>query len=136
MKALTVSQPFASMIADGEKRVENRIWSTNYRGPLAIHAGTGSQYLAPRQLGLYPMGCVVATCELIACVERIVVRRFQETPHAIPDFRDLAWTEEDVTGLLDDKHTEGPWLWVLANVRKLSEPVSATGKRGLWEWVE
>lgn len=41
MKALTISQPYASLIARGEKFVENRRWPTPYRGPLAIHAGKG-----------------------------------------------------------------------------------------------
>lgn len=39
MKALTLHQPWASLIAVGAKRIETRSWSTTYRGPLAIHAG-------------------------------------------------------------------------------------------------
>lgn len=39
MKALTLHQPWASLIALGHKRIETRSWSTPYRGPLAIHAG-------------------------------------------------------------------------------------------------
>lgn len=38
MKALTLHQPWASLIAIGAKRIETRSWSTSYRGPLAIHA--------------------------------------------------------------------------------------------------
>lgn len=38
MKALTVHQPWASLIAAGVKRIETRSWSTKHRGPLAIHA--------------------------------------------------------------------------------------------------
>lgn len=40
MRALTVRQPWAWLIFHG-KDVENREWSTNYRGPLAIHAASG-----------------------------------------------------------------------------------------------
>ncbi|HHY88739.1 MAG TPA: ASCH domain-containing protein, partial [Chloroflexi bacterium] len=39
MKALSVRQPWAWLIAQGYKTVENRTWATNYRGPLLIHAG-------------------------------------------------------------------------------------------------
>jgi len=39
MKAITIQQPWAEMIARGLKRVENRTWRTSHRGPLAIHAG-------------------------------------------------------------------------------------------------
>lgn len=39
MKALTIHQPWASLIAYGFKRFETRGWRTNYRGLVAIHAG-------------------------------------------------------------------------------------------------
>lgn len=39
MKALTIRQPWASLIAEGVKTIETRSWSTKYRGPIAIHAG-------------------------------------------------------------------------------------------------
>jgi len=42
MKALTIRQPWASLIAAGVKTIETRSWSTRYRGPLAIHAGKAS----------------------------------------------------------------------------------------------
>lgn len=38
MKALTLWQPWASLVAHRIKTIETRSWSTNYRGPLAIHA--------------------------------------------------------------------------------------------------
>lgn len=38
MKALTVRQPWATLIAIGAKTIETRSWSTMYRGELAIHA--------------------------------------------------------------------------------------------------
>lgn len=37
-KALTLWQPWASLVALGVKTIETRSWSTAYRGPLAIHA--------------------------------------------------------------------------------------------------
>jgi len=38
MKALTLTQPWATLVAIGAKKIETRSWSTPYRGPLAIHA--------------------------------------------------------------------------------------------------
>jgi len=38
MKALTLWQPWASLVATGAKRIETRSCVTKYRGPLAIHA--------------------------------------------------------------------------------------------------
>jgi hypothetical protein len=39
MKALTVRQPWATMIAKGIKTREYRSWNPSYRGPLLICAG-------------------------------------------------------------------------------------------------
>jgi hypothetical protein len=39
MKALTILQPWAWLIVQGGKNIENRTWSTGHRGPLLIHAG-------------------------------------------------------------------------------------------------
>lgn len=39
MKALSVWEPWASLLAHGIKHIETRSWSTPYRGPLLIHAG-------------------------------------------------------------------------------------------------
>jgi hypothetical protein len=39
MKCFTVHQPWATLLALGEKRFETRSWQTHYTGPVAIHAG-------------------------------------------------------------------------------------------------
>ena len=38
MKALTIWQPWASLLVSGQKKYETRSWATAYRGPIAIHA--------------------------------------------------------------------------------------------------
>lgn len=83
MRALTLWQPWASLVASGAKTIETRSWSTRYRGPLAIHAAkepyrgawSGDLLRAledlcgienyPRAL---PLGAVVAICELVDVV--------------------------------------------------------------------
>lgn len=42
MKAITIWQPWASLLACGGKRFETRSWATSYRGPIAIHAAAPS----------------------------------------------------------------------------------------------
>jgi len=39
VKALSIRQPWAWLIVSGHKDVENREWSTNFRGRVLIHAG-------------------------------------------------------------------------------------------------
>lgn len=38
MKAISLWQPWATLISTGDKTWETRSWATTYRGPLAIHA--------------------------------------------------------------------------------------------------
>jgi hypothetical protein len=41
LKALTMTQPWASLLVAGANRIETRSWNTRYRGPVAIHAAAG-----------------------------------------------------------------------------------------------
>lgn len=38
MKVLSIKPPWADLILDGIKDIENRTWKTSYRGPLLIHS--------------------------------------------------------------------------------------------------
>lgn len=132
MLALSLTQPFATLVAIGAKRIETRGWKTSYRGELAIHASKGypkwarelardatfaraltaGGYDFPHEL---PLGVVVATCELTVCVptDQMFLPK-EEAPFG--DF------------------SSGRYAWFLADVRPLKEPVPARGALGLWKW--
>lgn len=38
IRTISLHQPWATLVAIGAKRIETRSWSTDYRGPLVIHA--------------------------------------------------------------------------------------------------
>lgn len=130
MKALTLTQPWASLVAIGAKGWETRSWGTSYRGPLAIHAG-GSfpawardfheemaevyEQIAGRPL---PRGAIVATCRLVEVVR-------------IPLTHPFAPSEcEDRLG----DWSPGRFAWRLEDVVPRDPPVLAKGALGLWEW--
>ena len=133
MKALTIQQPYASLIADGEKWVENRGWYTTYRGPLAIHAGKGTRYLNARELVAYPTSAVIAIANLVACVDLKIIRVNRAHWYVVALLKRQGISVRD---FLTHEHTEGPFCLILQDVRKLVMPVPAVGKQGLWEWVE
>ena len=132
LPALTISQPFADLIASGEKWVENRSWATKYRGWLAIHAGRGAQFLTRRQLEKVATGAVVAVAHLVACVDVLAMKRGQ----AFPELYDYAIDGRRLSeaAVLNHRHTQGRIAWVLGGVRQLREPCPARGARGLWQW--
>ena len=135
MKALTLTQPWASLVILGGKRWETRGWSTAYRGPLAIHAAKGwtrddIEFAVDLQVrgilpvdpespawALQPMprGAVLGTVELLS------VHR-SEQMHPSPLEAELG------------DYSPGRWVWVLANPMPFPEPIPARGALGLWEW--
>lgn len=125
MRAVTICQPYASLIATGQKRVENRSWPVKFRGGIAIHAGRSRQWLHSWD-GLIPdplpFGAVIARANLVACLPIDEIRR------GLHD-RQFPWLREH-------EHTEGPWCWVLDGVRAFPEPIPASGAQGIWFWNE
>lgn len=130
MKALTISQPFASLIASGEKWIENRTWETLYRGELAIHAGKGTQYLSNRLIraGQYPTGAIIATAVLVACVHvsQVVLMDNSDRRKTLVPGTTRNWSE-----VARHSHCVGPFCWILQSVQ-LVDPVVVSGKQGLW----
>jgi hypothetical protein len=130
MKVLTISQPYATLIAVGEKFVENRTWECFYRGPLLIHAGKGTQYLTAKMMKQrnLPTGCIVAACRMIACV---YVPSLKGRIAARMPLRDLPLAR--MIEIANHQHTEGPFAFVLSEVQKLTQPVQCSGSQGLWK---
>lgn len=127
MKALSLHQPWASLVAVGAKRVETRSWRTHHRGRVAIHAARfpGLLHLAREEpfaaalRGIeLPLGVVLATARLVDCVPTVcgLSRSLTAVEHAFGDY------------------SEGRWAWLLEDVEPLATPVPARGYPGLWEW--
>lgn len=136
MKALTIWQPWASAIMAGVKRVENRTWSTDYRGPLAIHAG---RRFDPEGLDvLEAVGINAQVFEhaprgaLLGAVDLVDVVRY---PSPGPKQQSLPgdFDQPDPYRLEAYPLATGPYCWILRNPRPLPKPIPCPGRRGLWE---
>ena len=127
MKALTLRQPWASLVAVGAKRWETRSWATGHRGQLAIHAAahwrpeTAADIPWARALAIrpdewerLPRGAVIAIAEITACLPAELVD--PGAPESL--FGDF---------------TPGRWAWRLEGVRVLAPPLPARGRLGLWD---
>lgn len=69
MKAISIKQPYASLIADGVKTIELRTWQTTYRGPLLIVSSASPAGLVmplpdDRYMAL-PAGRMLAVVDLV-----------------------------------------------------------------------
>ena len=142
MKALTLTQPWATLVAIGAKRIETRSWRTAYRGPLAIHAAkswprealafASSQacseaFKSRGAMYWFARGSVVATCNLVECLP---MQASGCLPGIFDDCPELDTPEERAFG----DYSAGRWAWILEEVKSLDHPIPAKGALGLWEW--
>lgn len=80
MKALSIKQPWAWLIVNGYKDIENRAWKTNYRGPILVHASKSidleafhlfsTDYEDMPKLHNLPVGGIVGETTIVDCVDK------------------------------------------------------------------
>ena len=128
VKALTLTQPWATLVITGRKRFETRSWRTDYRGQLAIHAAKGMPGWAAevaREFGLdpttLPRGVVLGTAYLTA------TSRTEEVREA------LRWADDHLELAAGD-YDDDRWAWQFVMPLALAKPIPARGALGLWEW--
>lgn len=92
MKCLTIKQPWADLIINGYKDIENRSFRFNYEGPLSIHAGKsfdhrGYQFIWDRFKDIYlgPKDHYL-TGHIIGQVEVVDVVSEHESPWFFGDY--------------------------------------------------
>ena len=154
MRALTIQQPYAELVAQGVKSVENRAWkppAAQIGERIAIHAG---QKLAfdYRERHMWPggvhvrlrairddlpepsalaYGAVIATARLAGWVAgprhddaRFVGRHVQAYEGV---------SLERATEIAASEWWMGPIGWVLEDVVRISPPSTCKGRLGLWD---
>lgn len=155
MKALSIKQPWASLIAHGIKDIENRTWKTKFRGTIYIHASAkkvdvdfsteqismmlGTELLPDFQFGFvnekFIVSAIIGEVDIIDCVIN----------------HPSIWAEKSLTiytkPLIKDKNLRGCnealkmynenkpiYNWVLANAKLYDKPIlNVKGKLSFWE---
>ena len=136
MRARTVPQPLASLIAIGAKKLDCWPWPTSYRGLIAIHAASRlSQH--GHEFSLWPpihkvlAGAGLADPEALPLGEIVGIVNVTETRQLhLADLASIpAWERQ-----LGD-YKVGSWLVSFGgDVHRAPRPIPAVGQRGLWEW--
>lgn len=118
MKALSIQQPWAWLIVHGYKDVENRVWHSNYRGPLLIHAPKkwdqkGYEFVIEKmdlwvpEKERHDFGALVGSVEMVDCV----------------DDDTSAWFF-------------GPWGYLFINPEVFEKPIAYRGQLGFFDVAE
>ena len=161
MKALTLYQPWASLIAWGFKTMETRSWrppyAFNFGDRIAIHAAASKPFgLEPKSKGKeqkiethakdlwlplqdtlgidLPLGAVVATARLVEA--KMVVQSEDENGVVLVSYdRNQMFVDSVQTDPYGD-FTEGRWLWFLKDIVQVEPPVKVRGFQKLWTLPE
>ena len=125
MKALTIKQPWASLIVNKYKLYEFRSWKTNYRGKILIHAGLSTDKKYINLLSDYNLdyinGAIIGEADIVDCI--LVDEKFSKNLNSL---NKLVY-HHDYTGL---------YAWQLDNIKLYKEPFYIKGKLGLWNYEE
>jgi hypothetical protein len=138
-KALTLTQPWATLVMLGEKRIETRPVRFKHRGTLFIHASRqidGDAYHDPVFRAALDRHGVeeLSLGKVLGSVEVIDSCNFTEDvfPTCMPAHWWNACAGDDEQRLGDFRAGRGGLL--LANPRQLATPIAARGMNGLWNW--
>lgn len=152
MKALSIKQPWASLIAHGIKDVENRTWKTNFRGRIYIHSTKDVIYwknalslnqidqvrienyellagIVRRNLKVIPTSAIIGEVDIVDCVinyDSIWAEKMKTQPC------------EHVEGLdIISKGQKYIYNWILANPVLYEEPIlNVKGKLSFWNFEQ
>ncbi|WP_409029423.1 ASCH domain-containing protein [Gracilimonas sediminicola] len=150
MKAISLWQPWASLMQTGAKQVETRSWSTNYRGPLLICSakkGLSKADLKEQMTyfsfieGLFPLvrnefKILGKTTSLEARDKEIEVLPFGKAL-CVVDLINVVPVEQvraadySMNEVFFGDYSEGRYAWITKNRRPI-KPVPITGRQGLF----
>ena len=129
MKAISLWQPCASLMAAGIKTIETRSWSTSYRGPLLICAAKHTEW----DTFLYRH--VKTSPEIVAFLKSHAGGYPEGVALAVVDLYDVNRTEATFPTTLEralGKYTPQRFAWLTRNCRPLAKPIPVRGRQRLF----
>lgn len=130
IKVLTVKQPWAHLIVDNIKDVENRTWQTKYRGELYIHTSKNS-------FDFWALDYIKNIDNLLYqyVVDYFGVRNNKITKH-MEQFGSIIG-KTNIINILDNSYSvwamEDSFHWMLKNSSRIN-PIPCKGKLNIWEY--
>ena len=123
--ALSIQQPWAWLIVNGHKKIENRKWRTNFRGQVAIHAGQKIDYDAAINLqqGIHPV-----------TLEDFSINTFQYAGKGTSGIVGVAEIVDCVEES-EDEFFVGKYGFVIANARPI-EFIPCKGALSFFKWKD
>jgi hypothetical protein len=154
MKILTLTEYWASLMANGFKRVETRSWGTDYRGPILNHAAKGFPREVRQMITREPFKSKLAECLPPILNSSDVLPGRVLSRHDLVDVVPTRWlVESDEAAAKDYRYdlglgsiaaggtrqfeiefgdySDGRWAWITRNLRRAAKPFPFKGALGL-----
>jgi len=126
MKAITIKQPFASLIIEGYKKYEFRTWKTNFRGKILIHAGLGKDEKNVQRFKylniVFPYGAIIGEAQITDCIE-------------VTDELIDKLTNED-SEVYKESGYGAKYAFKIENIKKYANPIPCKGALSFWTYNE
>lgn len=131
MKVLSLTEPYATLIKLGKKKIETRSFKTNYRGELYIHASSTKipkEWKNNKELmelvdgNDLNFGYIILKCKLVDCV------------YMDEEFLDKI--KKDKLEFICGDYRLQRYAWILEDIEVLDKPIFAKGKLGIWNYEE
>ena len=121
MKAITIKEPWASLIVQGFKKYEFRSWKTNYRGKVLIHAGLSKENIDDfNEYNLdISSGEIIGESYISDCI--LVDEKFDKKLKNIDP------------NVYANNHV-GLYAFKLDKIKKYNKKIKIKGKLGLWNY--
>lgn len=130
MKAISLIEPYATLIKNNQKKIETRSWKTTYRGELLIHASkakTPKEWQNNKELmnlldaPISSYGQIICKCKLVDCIKMT------------KEYIDKIKVEKPIEYLCEI-YKEGRYAWVLEDIKPITPSFYAKGNLNIWEW--
>jgi len=131
MKALSILEPWASLIKEKVKYVETRSWKTNYRGELYIHASLKKENKKDKVINEllnllrnkeFNYGHIIAKCKLVDCIYM--------------DDEYIKNIKENKTEYMCGEYSVGRYAWVIEDIEMLEIPIKVKGQLSIWNYSD
>lgn len=144
MKAISLLQPWASLVVLGHKKIETRSWNTKYRGKIFIHASAskkGLKMIDSEMWDLFnrlcfnvdtlPYGAIIGDAYLRWTQHsEILKERLSERSNILIEHILHSGKQELAFG----DYSPGRWCWMLDDADQLSKHIPAKGSLGIWNY--
>lgn len=117
--AISIRQPWAELILQGEKTIEIRSWTDSYRGDLYLHTGKMADGYRIFDLNIPDVfrGGYVGIIELVSIVP----------------FTPERWTQWRYKHLSEGPYRGGEFAWIIRNPRRFLRPIPGPGRLRLFQ---